>query len=199
MVAGAIGGPAAAAAAAAIASRLKESEFELEVNTEMEMEAFLNSPMTENEILAEHMANLAAKAASDHEAEALVGAATVAALSPRQLASLRRIVPYIIMGNLALLRYLRRNRNTRPLIRGTISNLPRLAARNLLNDMNTGIPLTRQSTAQAMARTTRQLLGNPQLTAAALRRNVIGNNQVRRSYPSTNRYAQRNPPRRYGY
>ena len=154
-----------------------EGEYELEG----EMEA-----MTANQATAEFMAAVAARAQSEAEAEAMAGAATVASISSRDLATLRRVLPNLVEGTAALTRILRRRRSTRPAVR-LVPTVVRRTARTLVRRAAAGQPVTRRAAARAMAQQTRTVLSRPHVCAPALQRNVTATRAVARNTARTSR------------
>ena len=157
-----------------------EGEDELEG----EMEA-----MTASQATAEYMAAVAAGAQSEAEAEAMAGAATVASISSRDLATLRRVLPNIVEGTAVLTRVLRRRRATRPAVR-LVPTVVRRTARTLVRRAAAGQPVTRRAAARVMAQQTRTVLSRPRVCAPALQRNVtatraVARNTARPARPST--------------
>jgi hypothetical protein len=148
-----------------------EDEYEFEDEAAMgEYEAVLASPMGETEALAELMAAVASGAQTEAEAEAMIGAATITALSPRERRELRRVLAHMVRGTAILTRLLRRRRTTRPAVRA-IPTIVHATARTLSRRAAAGQPVTRRIAAQVMARHTRRVLGTPVVCQAAVRRN----------------------------
>ena len=63
------------------------------------------------------MAAVPHSAQTEAEAEAMIGAASIAAICPRDRAALRRVLPHMVRGAAVLTRILRRRRITRPAVR----------------------------------------------------------------------------------
>src|SRR5262249_56891312 len=101
-----------------------EYEFEAELAHEMEAEdeyevaheGHPEAPLSQHEVLAEMMAGAAAQAQAESEAEAMVGAATVSALTPRDRAAPRALLPHLVRGIAILTRILPRPRVTPPAV-----------------------------------------------------------------------------------
>lgn len=149
-----------------------EQEFEQELEQEQELgEHEVSNELGEHELMAEAMANYAAQASQELEAEALTGAATTLTLSPADRRALRRLVPHLVRGASVLTRVLRMNRTTRPWVR-LVPTVVRRTARTLRRGAAMGQPVTRAAAAKMMARQTRRVLSSPRYCAAALRRNV---------------------------
>jgi hypothetical protein len=149
--------------------------------------------MSEAEAMAEMMAALAAGANSEAEAEAMIGAATVTVLSPRDRAELRRLLPHLVRASAVLTRMLRRRRGTRPAV-AAVPSIVRGTARDLRRRRSAGRPVSRRTAARAMSRQTRGVLGSPRRTAAALRRNAQATSAMRRT-SGTARRRHRHPHR----
>jgi hypothetical protein len=177
----AFGGPLGGRLAGMLASQLEmehEHEHELEIHEgEYEAHAMVQS---ENEAHAELMAAAAAGAATEHEAEALIGAATWGVLSPRERRELRRVSAHLVRANHIILRLLRRRRITRPMVR-TVPYITKMTARTLVRQQaRTGRPITRRQAARVMTAHTRRVLTQPRLCSLALQRNVRATRQVQR-------------------
>lgn len=192
----AVGGPLGGMIARAAASQLEgegefevEGEFEDEIEGEFEDEAM--APMTSNRALAEFMAAVASSAQTEAEAEAMIGAATVISLSPRDRRILRRVLPHLVRGTAVLTRILRRRPSTRGAIRAVPEVINR-TARSLARRASAGQPITRRAAARAMATQTRNVLARPRTSANAIQRNVRATRAVAR----TNQRAQRPAYRR---
>jgi hypothetical protein len=173
LVATAVGGPAAGALARKAVSFLREGELEFELEGEFEGlpegELEFEAHFTQNEAVAEQMANFAAMAQTEMESEAMAGAAT--AISARDRAELRRVLPYMVRGTAILTRILRRRPNTRPLVRA-VPTIVRNTNQTLMRRAAAGKPVNRRVAGQVMAAQTQRVLGNPHRCASALRRNV---------------------------
>jgi hypothetical protein len=122
---------------------------------------------------AEYMAAVASRAQTEAEAEAMIGACTVATISPADRAALRRILPHLVRGSAILTRILRRRRITRPAVRA-VPSIVRRTARTLANRAAAGQPVTRRTAGRVMAAQTRRVLSNPRAVAPAIARNVRG-------------------------
>lgn len=182
-----------------------EGEYEDEDEYEGELEAADSRPMTEAEALAEMMAGVAARAASEAEAEAMIGAATVTVLSPRDRARLRSLLPHLVRASCVLARLLRRQRRTRPALR-TVPYIVQRTARVLASRAADGRPVDRRTAARVMSSQTRKTLGSPRRTATALRRNVRAAGAIRphsartgRGYAPRPQLNGRHRHRAYGY
>jgi hypothetical protein len=178
IVSTAVGGPAGGLIAKGATQLLREGEMEYEDEFEGEWEGedefegeFEAPPVTAQHAQAEMMAAIAARTPSEAEAEAMIGAALVSSLSPRDRAALRRVLPHMIRGVAILARILRRRRITRPAIR-TIPTIVHRTARTLSQRAAAGKPVSPRTAGQVMARQTQRVLGNPRATAAAMQHNV---------------------------
>src|SRR5262249_23189278 len=184
MVGTAIGGPFGAALGNLASKALGEGEFEDEFEGETEAEGeqemaheIASHPLTHNEAMAEMMAEAASHEMHEGEAEAMVGAAAVTVISPRDRRALRRILPHMVRGTAILTRILRRRRVTRPAVR-VVPTIVRRPVKDLKRQAARGIPITRARAARAAAKQVRRVLGSPKACAAAVARNV----KVSRTY-----------------
>jgi len=144
---------------------------------EGEMEA--EGPITQQEALAEFMAAVASRAATEAEAEAMAGAAAATTLSAADRRTLHRVLPHLVRGTAVLTRVLRASRATRPAVRA-VPTVVRRTARTLARRAAAGQPVTRRTAARAMAAQTRRVIGSPRACAAALQRNVRATRAVAR-------------------
>jgi hypothetical protein len=177
---GPLGGVVGRVAASALESEYEfelEGEGELELEGEMEFEA--EGPISQQEALAELMADVAARAHTEVEAEAMIGAATVTVLSPSDRAALQSIIPHLVRATSILTRILRTRRATRPAVR-TVPTVVKRTARTLKRQAAAGKPVTRKTAAKVMAAHTRRVIGNPNICAGALKRNVRATHALRR-------------------
>jgi hypothetical protein len=129
------------------------------------------SELAEHEAQAEAMAHYAAFTESEHEAEAMAGAAVSITISPRDQRALRALVPNLVRGAAILTRILRMRRATRPFVR-VVPTIMRRTVRSLRQGAAAGRPITRQRAGQVFARQTRRVLSSPRYCGAVLRRNV---------------------------
>jgi hypothetical protein len=129
------------------------------------------------------MATVASRAQTEAEAEAMIGAAAVAAINPADRAALRAVLPHLIRGTAVLLRILRRRGITRPCVRVVPTIVQRTATTLARQAQITGRPPTRSAAARAMATQTRRVLGNPRTTGIALQRNARATTVARRQAP----------------
>ncbi len=183
-VGGLLAGPAGAALGSRLArlaaQRLREQELggahelesgELELGEQELGEHEVAQELAEHEAHAEAMAHYAAFTESEHEAEAMAGAAATITLSPRDRRALRALVPNLVRGAGILTRVLRMRRATRPFVR-VVPTIVRRTVRTLRREAASGQPITRQRAGQVMARQTRRVLGSPRYCGGVLRRNV---------------------------
>jgi hypothetical protein len=164
-----------------------ESEFEAEGEEEVEGEQEMirdiaAHELTHNEAVAEMMADAAASATHEGEAEALVGAATVTVISPRDRRALRRILPHLVRGTAILTRILRRRRRTRRAVRA-LPTIVRRAVKDLKRQAAKGIPITRKRAVGATVKQARRVLKSPKACATAITRNL----KVSRAYKRPSR------------
>lgn len=186
----AIGGPFGTALGSIATKALGEGEFEDEYETEGEGEQEMvheiaAHPLTHNEAVAEMMAEAASLEAHEGEAEAMVGAATLTVISPRDRRALRRVLRHLVRGSAVLTRILRRRRSTRPLVR-TVPSIMRRTVKDLKRQAANGRPITRKTAARAAAKQVRRVLSSPKAAGAAIARNV----KVSRAYKRPHRTSQ---------
>jgi hypothetical protein len=156
--------------------RRRESEYEGEFEDELEYEdESPAAPMTENEAIAQTMAAEAARTPSPHEAEALIGAATVMMITPREQAVLQQLVPDVVQGlvrvNSILTRMALRHRGTRPIVRILPTAVTRATVRPLVRRARRGQPVTRGTVGRVVRIQTRRALTQPTVAARAVQRN----------------------------
>jgi hypothetical protein len=186
LVGTAVGGPLGGIIGRVASSALGEGEFEeefegeYEAEFEGEMEEEAATPMTQQGAMGEWMAAVASRAQTEAEAEAMIGAATIATLSPADRAALRRVLPHLVRGVAVLTRVLRRRRITRPAVR-VVPAVVQRTTRILVRRAAAGQPLTRRVAARVMAGQTRRMLSRPRMCAAALQRNARAARLAQRS------------------
>jgi hypothetical protein len=185
----AVGGPAGAAIGRLVGQALREGEFEeeyelegefeeeYEVEGEFEMEEEAGAPATASQAVGARRAQVASRAQTELEAEAMIGAATVAAISPADRAALRRIVPQLVRGTAILTRILRRRRVTRPVVTA-VPTIVNRTAQTLVQQASAGRPVTRQLAGRVMAQQTRRVLTNPRTCARAMQRTAAAARRV---------------------
>ena len=176
VVAGALPGPFGALAGQGLNALLREHEHEHEHEHELG-EHEVSHELGEHEAMAEAMAQYAAQAEHELEAEAMVGAATTITISARDRRALRRFVPRLVRGAAILTRILRLRRRTRPLV-CAVPTIVRRTVRALRRSAAAGRPITRRRAGAIMARQTRRVLSSPRYSAAVLRRNVRASRAV---------------------
>ncbi|MGY1700816.1 hypothetical protein [Geodermatophilus sp. SYSU D00766] len=160
--------------------RRREGEYEGEYEDELEYELEYEdespaAPMTKNEAIAQTMAAAAARTPSTHEAEALIGAATVMMITPREQAVLQRlvpdIVPKLVQVNSILTRMARRRQGTQPLVTILPTAVTRATVRPLVRRARRGQPVTRSTVGRVVQTQTRRALTQPRVAARAAQRN----------------------------
>jgi hypothetical protein len=134
--------------------------------------------VTQHEALAEIMAEVASHEQHEAQAEAMIGAAVVTVLSPRDRRALRRLIPHLVRGAAVLTRILRRRRMTRPAVRAVPTIMRRTVA-TLKRQAAAGQPISRRAAGRAAAVEVRRVLGSPSACAAAIRQNVRATRRVR--------------------
>jgi hypothetical protein len=172
----AIGGPFGSAlgglATKALGEGEYEDEFEVQGEGEREMvHEIASHELSHHEALAEVMAEAASHEVHEGEAEAMVGAAALTVISPRDRRALRRVLPHMVRGTAILTRILRRRRATRPLVRA-VPTIVRRTIKDLKKQAARGIPITRKRLATTAAKQVRRVLSSPRACAAAITRNV---------------------------
>jgi hypothetical protein len=149
-----------------------EDEFEDEYEDEFEEEDELEADIAAHEAMAEY--------------KAMIGAATLTMIRPRDRAALRAVLPHMVRGTAILARILRRRRGTRHSVRA-IPSIVGKAAKTLKRRAASGRPITRKAAARAMAGHTRRTLGSKRKMAKALTRNLVST----RRNSSANRVTRR--------
>ena len=133
--------------------------------------------VSQHEAIAEIMAEAASHEQNEAQAEAMMGAAVVTVLSPRDRRALRRLLPHLVRGASVLTRILRRRRATRPAVRA-VPTIMRRTVVHLKRQAAAGQPVTRRAAGRAAATEVRRVLSSPSACAAAIQQNVRA---VRRS------------------
>jgi hypothetical protein len=149
-----------------------EFEFEDEYEYEFELDREVNPiQRAYPNALMEHLGHAAAAAESEEEAEAFIGALVplAAQLLPQVGSAVMRAAPGLIRGLAGATRTLRRNPQTRPLVR-TLPTVMRRTAASMAQQSAQGRPVTPQRAVQTLARQTAQVVGNPQQATQAFRR-----------------------------
>ena len=173
----AVAGPLGGTLGRGVAQLLREGEYEFEDELEYEDEAEFEDEAegmvgpTGSRALAEMMAAVASRASSEAEAEAMIGAATMSAMSARERAQLEAVLANLVRGSAVLVRMLWRQPITRPAVR-LVPAVVRSTARLLAQQP--GRQVTPRRAAQVMAGQTRRILGQPRTTQRALRANARG-------------------------
>ncbi|MGY1985427.1 hypothetical protein ACI792_04305 [Blastococcus sp. SYSU DS0669] len=170
-----------------------EYEFEDEYEGEFEDEQFLGGliqgigsalglgegeqPTQGVPATAEVMAAMAADTPSAAEADALVGAATVMVLTPRERRVLEQLIPQLVQATTLLSRLMRRRRVTRPAIR-VIPTVVKATARPLVAAAVRGHPPTTGVAGRVLTQQTRTVLTRPAVTRAVMKRNAAAVRKV---------------------
>ena len=187
LVATAVGGPAAGALARAVTSQLEgEDEFEDEDEAEFEaeFENAVSKSLTGSQALAELMAAQATTAQSEGEAEALIGAASIGALSTKDRQELAALIPHLVSGAAVLTRLLYGSRGTRQALR-TIPTIVDETAGTISRRLANGEPVSRAEAGQIMGRHANRLLASPRKGHYAMRRHYRG---VKRAHGTGHRH-----------
>jgi hypothetical protein len=158
-----------------------QGEYEEEYEGEEEA-----APPTQSQAVGELMAAVASQARTEAEAEAMIGAATVTVISPRDRAILRRVLPHMVRGAAVLTRILRRRRATRPVVRA-VPTIVQNTSRTLVRQASAGQPVTRRAAARVMATQTRRVLTSPPACTRAIVRNQRGVRAAARPRPAAAR------------
>ncbi|MCG8346469.1 MAG: hypothetical protein MI924_01650 [Chloroflexales bacterium] len=161
---------ALSAGRAALKGLLSESEDEGEFEWEWEAELEMKRPVSTIAVM-EHLGHCATKAKREAEAEAFIGALVplAARLIPKAASALTRAAPHLVRGLSQATRTLRRNPQTRPLVRALPTVMRRTAA-NLARQSARGRRVTPRAAVRALAGQTARVVGNPRRCAQALRR-----------------------------
>jgi hypothetical protein len=160
-------------AASALGEGELEDEQEDELESEMEMAHEIAAhPLTHNQAVAEMLAEAASHGMSEGEAEAMIGAAAVTVISPRDRRALRRILPHLVRGMAILTRILRRRGKVGRVGVKTVPTIVRRTVRSLKKQAAKGKPITRRRVARSAATQVRRVLGSPRASAAAIARNT---------------------------
>src|SRR5262249_10540178 len=123
------------------------------------------------EALAEIMAEAASHEQNLAQAEAMMGAAVMTSLSPRDRRALQALLPNMVRGAALLTNILHRRRRTRHAVRAVPTIMRRTVA-TLRRRSAAGRPITRRAAGRAAAVEVRRVLGNPSACAAAIRQNI---------------------------
>jgi hypothetical protein len=155
-----------------------EEEFEHHESAQEIAHEIAHHETTHHEALAEIMAEAAAHEQHEAQAEAMIGAAVVTVLSPRDRRALQRLLPHLVRGAAVLTRILRRRRATRPAVRA-VPTIMRRTVSTLKRQAAAGRPITRRAAGRAAAVEVRRVLGSPSACAAAIRQSVRASRRVR--------------------
>ncbi len=134
-----------------------ESDYEYELEDEYESEFEL--------MMADVYSDLAAKASSELEAEALVGAATAKVLPKSP--PVQKVSHRIIKGGATLAKVLRKSPRTRPLV-PVVPLVARRTGKNLAKQAAKGKKITPKVAAKTMATQTKKVLSSPMTCAKAV-------------------------------
>jgi hypothetical protein len=155
-----------------------EWEFEHHESAQEVAHEISHHEITHHEALAEIMAEAASHEHHEAQAEAMIGAAVVTVLSPRDRRALQRLLPHLVRGAAVLTRILRRRRMTRPAVRA-VPTIMRRTVTTLKRQAAAGQPITRRAAARAATVEVRRVLGSPSACAAAIRQNVRASRRLR--------------------
>jgi hypothetical protein len=191
-IGGPVGGMIARTAARALLEAELEGEYEgeFEEEYEAELEAELMAPPTRSQAAADVMAAAASRVQREAEAEALIGAATVNALTPRDRRQLQALLPHLVHGTAVLTRILRRYPATRPAVR-TIPQIVQRTGSVLSRQAAAGRPVTPRVAGRVMARQVRRVLSNPATTARAMARTARSSRALARPVRGTGMASRR--------
>lgn len=155
---------------AALKGLLTESEDEGEFEGEWESELEMQRPVSTAAVM-EHLGHCAARARSEAEAEAFIGALVplAARLIPKAASAVTRAAPQLVRGLSRATRTLRRNPQTRPLVRA-LPTVMRRTAISLARQAARGRQVTPRAAVRTLAGQTTRVVGNPQRCAQTLRR-----------------------------
>jgi hypothetical protein len=132
--------------------------------------------------MMEHLGHAAAEAHGEAEAESLAGAMIplAARIVPQAAPTLTRAMPGLVSGITGVVRNLRRNPVTRPLVR-VVPTIVRRTAANVARSTSRGVAMTPQQTLRMLAQQILSVLGNPQASAQAFRRSRALDRKFHRS------------------
>jgi hypothetical protein len=134
------------------------------------------------DVMIEHLGHAAAEAQSEAEAQALAGAMVpiAARIVPRAAPAILHAAPSLVCGLAGVVRTLRRNQVTRPLVR-VVPTIVRSTALKLANEALRGNGVTPQTAVRVLANPTARVLGNPRHAARAFRRSQALDRQFHRN------------------
>jgi hypothetical protein len=156
----------------------EQHEFEHHESAQEVAHEISHHEISHHEALAEIMAEAASHEHHEAQAEAMIGAAVVTVLSPRDRRALQRLLPHLVRGAAVLTRILRRRRMTRPAVRA-VPTIMRRTVSTLKRQAAAGQPITRRAAARAATVEVRRVLGSPSACAAAIRQNVRASRRMR--------------------
>jgi hypothetical protein len=147
-----------------------EFEYEYEQHPEA-LPEFETVPASEYEVMAEHLAHMAANSQSEAEAEAFIGALIPMVARGLSAAApvISRVVPQIIRPLAQAGRALLQNPQTRPLVR-TFPTIARSSIATLAQRVAKGQPVNARVAARTVAGDVAQVLGNPRRASAVMKR-----------------------------
>jgi hypothetical protein len=147
-----------------------EYEYEFEQHPEV-LPEFETATANEYEVMAEHLAHMAANSQSEAEAEAFIGALipTVARGISAAAPIISRVAPQIIRPLAQAGRALLQDSKTRQLVR-TFPTIARSSMATLAQRVAKGQPVNARVAARAVASNVAQVLGNPRRAAAVMKR-----------------------------
>lgn len=154
---------------------------------EWEMEGELN-PVRKwyPDAMLEHLGHAAAAAESEAEAEALAGAMIpmAARAVPQAAAALTSATPGLVCGLAGVVRALRANPATRPLLR-VVPAIVRGTALTVSRQAAAGRPVSPRNAVRALAQQTLNVLGSPKQAAQAFRRSQVLDRRVHNGRATT--------------
>ena len=135
--------------------------------------------------MLEHLGHAAAEAESEAEAEALAGAMIpmAARALPQAAAALTSATPGLVCGLASVVRTLRRNPATRPLVR-VVPAIVRGTAVAVAKQVAAGNPVSPQAAVRSLARQTLRVLGSPQQATQAFRRSQQLDRRLHKDRPA---------------
>lgn len=147
-----------------------EFEYEFEQHPEA-LPEFETTPASEYEVMAEHLAHMAANSQSEAEAEAFIGALIPMVARGLSAAApvISRVVPQVIRPLAQAGRALLQNPQTRPLVR-TFPTIARSSLATLAQRVAKGQPVNARVAARTVAGNVAQVLGNPRRASAVMKR-----------------------------
>src|SRR5262249_12040189 len=153
-------------------------EFEQQENAQEVAHEISYHEIAHHEALAEMMAEAAFHEQNFAQAEAMIGAAVMTSLSPRDRRALQTLLPNMVRGAALLTNTLPRRSRTRHAVRA-VPTIMRRTVRTLKRHAAAGRPITRRVAGRAAAIEVRRVLGNPSVCAAAIRHNLRASRGMR--------------------